>query len=67
MYLITVTDRSTRDDFHLTGPGVNVVISGPQFVGGTSIDLALHAGNYRYRSDARPRSPGRTFVLEQGT
>jgi len=67
MYLITVTDRSTHDDFHLTGPGVDVVVSGRQFVGGTSIDLALHAGSYRYRSDSRPHSPGRTFVLKQGT
>ena len=66
MYLITVSDRSNHDDFHLTGPGVNVEISGRQFVGGTSIDLVLHAGTYRYGSATRPLALSRTFVLKHG-
>ena len=65
MFFITVTDKSSRDDFHLTGPGVDVVMSGTQFVGGKAVGLRLQAGTFHYRSDARPHSTPRTFVLKK--
>jgi hypothetical protein len=65
MYIITVTDRSPHDDFHLTGPGVNRIITGARFVGVRTIGITLGLGTYHYRSDARPHSRGGTFVLNR--
>ncbi len=51
--VLTVRDRSTRDNFHLTGPGVNRTTSK---AGRTTVvwRLTLRRGLYTYRSDATP-------------
>ena len=55
--VITVRDLSARDNFHLTGPGVDRATSR---AGRTTVTwrLTLRAGIYRYRSDARPSLKG---------
>jgi len=54
---ITVKDRSAKDNFHLTGPGVNRATSKP---GKQTVvwRLTLKRGLYRYRSDATPTLRG---------
>jgi hypothetical protein len=54
---ITVSDRSTKDNFHLTGPGVNRLTSK---AGRSTVTwrLTLKRGIYRYRSDATPSLKG---------
>jgi len=59
--VITVHDLSSKDDFHLAGPGVNrrTSVAGK----GTAVwSLKLAAGVYRYRSDAHPALKG-TFTV----
>ena len=63
MYVFIVSDRSNHDDFHLTGPHVNTVITGVAFVGGRTVALRLGAGVYRYRSDTHPKKLSGTFTL----
>jgi plastocyanin len=55
--VITVNDRSAKDNFHLTGPGVNRATSKP---GKRTVvwKLTLKRGLYRYRSDATPTLRG---------
>jgi hypothetical protein len=50
-YLVTVNDRTARDNFHLTGPGVNRR-TGVAFRGRARWTLTLRRGTYRFRSDA---------------
>jgi hypothetical protein len=47
--VITVTDRSARDGFHLTGPGV-AKATGAKFRGTTKWTVTLKAGTYTYGS-----------------
>jgi len=63
MYIITVTDKSSLDGFHLIGPGVDKVITGVSFMGVRTIGVTLGRGVYRYVSDAHPRTLRGTFVL----
>ena len=51
MYRFDVTDRSAIHDFHLSGPGVNTVITGVSFQGRKSLTLKLKRGTYRYVCD----------------
>lgn len=55
--VITVRDRSTKDNFHLVGPGVNRATSR---LGRPTVvwRLTLRAGLYTYRSDATPALRG---------
>ena len=55
--MLTVTDRSAKDNFHLTGPGVNRATSKPGR-GTFTWKLTLKAGTYVYRSDATPALRG---------
>ena len=53
-YVITVKDKSAKDSFHLSGPGVNKK-TGKAFVGTASWAVTLKAAStYTYWSDARP-------------
>jgi hypothetical protein len=52
-YRILVRDRSARENFHLSGPGINRRTA-IRFVGSSSWAVRLGAGTYRYRSDAHP-------------
>src|SRR5260221_8993966 len=49
-YTITVRDRSTIHNFHLTGPGVNKKTSVPA-VGTTTWKLKLKKGTYKFVCD----------------
>jgi hypothetical protein len=54
---ITVVDRSAKDNFHLTGPGVNRATSR---LGKSTVvwRLTLKRGLYTFRSDATPKLRG---------
>ena len=50
-YRFKVTDKSSIHDFHLSGPGVNRVITGIGFKGTKTVTIKLRKGVYRYRCD----------------
>jgi plastocyanin len=50
-YKITVNDKSNIHDFHLTGPGVNKIITTTPFKGTKSVTVKLKKGTYRYVCD----------------
>lgn len=50
-FVVTVNDRTARENFHLTGPGVNRR-TGVAFRGQARWSLTLRRGTYRFRSDA---------------
>jgi len=60
--VITVGDRSAKDNFHLIGPGVNRRTSK---LGKATLvwKVTLKAGPYTYRSDATPTLRG-TFRVK---
>ncbi|MGH2997767.1 MAG: hypothetical protein ACRDNM_00555 [Gaiellaceae bacterium] len=50
-YILVVHDRSRIHDFHLSGPGVNRVVTTVGFVGTKTIRVTLKPGRYRYVCD----------------
>jgi len=50
-YRFDVSDRSPIHDFHLSGPGVNKVITTVSFQGRRSVTIKLKRGTYRYVCD----------------
>ena len=50
-YRFDVSDRSPIHDFHLSGPGVNKVITAVSFQGRRSLTVKLKRGTYRYVCD----------------
>ena len=58
-YKVTVRDASTKDNFHLVGPGVSkkTAVKGKRTISWT---LRFRAGKYTYRSDAHKKLK-RTF------
>ena len=60
-YVLTVTDRSSRDNFHLRGKGVNVA-TGVAATGKKTWRLRLAKGAYRYFSDRHPALKGAVRV-----
>ena len=50
-YRFVVSDRSPSHDFHLSGPGVNKVITAVSFQGRRSVTVKLKRGMYRYVCD----------------
>jgi hypothetical protein len=60
-YRLTIRDRASIHNFHLTGPGVNKVITGVGFTGTKTIVLTLKQGTYRYRCDPHAGSMRGTF------
>ena len=50
-YRFVVSDRSPIHDFHLSGPGVNKVITAVSFQGRRSVTVKLKRGTYRYVCD----------------
>lgn len=55
--VITVTDRSKTDNFHLTGPGVRKT-TGVGFRGKVTWRVTLSPGTYDYRSDKHKKLHG---------
>ena len=56
-YLLAVLDRSPIHDFHISGPGLNKVVTRVPFVGTKTIKIRLRRGTYRYVCD-----PHRTLM-----
>jgi hypothetical protein len=50
-YTISVRDRASIHDFHLSGPGVDKAITTVSFVGTKSVTVTLKQGTYRYQCD----------------
>jgi plastocyanin len=62
-YKITVQDKSDIHDFHLTGPGVNKVITSVAFKGDKSVTLTLKKGTYKYVCDPHAAAMKGTFKV----
>jgi plastocyanin len=60
-YVLTVRDKSKKDNFHLRGKGVNAS-TGVAFTGSKRWKLRLAKGTYRYSSDAHPALKGSVKV-----
>ena len=60
-YVLTVRDRSKKDNFHLRGKGVNAA-TGVAFTGTKTWKIRLAKGTYRYSSDAHPALKGTVKV-----
>jgi plastocyanin len=60
-YSIAVTDATTADNFHLTGPGLNRK-TGVAFRGRATWRVTLRRGTYRFRSDRHPALKGAVRV-----
>ena len=50
-YRFVIQDRATIHDFHLTGPGVDRVLTSVGFQGTKSYTLKLKKGTYRFLCD----------------
>jgi plastocyanin len=50
-YRFVISDRSSIHDFHLSGPGLNRVLTGVDFTGTKSFVLRLKKGSYRFVCD----------------
>jgi plastocyanin len=50
-YRFVISDRSDIHDFHLSGPGLNRVLSGVEDTGTKSVVLRLKKGTYRFVCD----------------
>ncbi|MER3410756.1 MAG: hypothetical protein C4306_11955 [Thermoleophilia bacterium] len=50
-YTIVVSDKSSIHNFHLSGPGVNKVITGVGFTGTKRVTLTLKKGKYSFVCD----------------
>jgi len=55
--VLTISDRSKKDNLHLTGPGVNKK-TGIAFTGTVKWTVTLKAGTYTFRSDAHKALKG---------
>ena len=55
-YVLTVRDRSSRQNFHLVGPRSIDKKTGTKFVGTVKWTLSFRGGTYRYSSDKLPTS-----------
>ena len=62
-YRFVVKDESPSHDFHLTGPGLNKVISGVSFTGTRSVVLKLKKGTYRFVCDPHAGSMRGSFKV----
>ena len=50
-YRFAISDRASIHDFHLTGPGINRVLTSVDFTGTKTVVLKLRKGVYRYFCD----------------
>jgi plastocyanin len=50
-YRFVIRDRSSIHDFHLSGPGLNHVLTSVPFTGTKSFVLRLRKGSYRFVCD----------------
>jgi plastocyanin len=50
-YTLKVTDKSNIHDFHISGPGLNKVVTSVGFVGSKTISVTLKKGTYKFVCD----------------
>ena len=50
-YRFVISDRSSIHDFHLSGPGLNRVLTSVEYTGTKSFVLRLKKGSYRFVCD----------------
>lgn len=50
-YRFVINDRSSIHDFHLSGPGLDKVITEVSFTGTKTVVLKLKRGTYKFRCD----------------
>src|SRR5215212_9646413 len=50
-YRFVISDRSSIHDFHLSGPGLDRVLTAVDFTGTTSSSLTLKKGSYHFQCD----------------
>jgi plastocyanin len=50
-YRFAISDRSSIHDFHLSGPGLNRVLTSVEYTGTKSVVLKLKKGSYRFVCD----------------
>ena len=50
-YRFVISDQSSIHDFHLSGPGIDKVITGVGFTGSKSIIVKLKKGTYTFKCD----------------
>ena len=50
-YRFVISDRADIHDFHLSGPGLNRVLTGVEFTGTKTFVLTLKKGTYRFVCD----------------
>jgi plastocyanin len=62
-YTIKIADKAAFHDFHLTGPGVNKVITGLGFVGTKSVIVTLKKGTYKYVCDPHSDHMNGSFTV----
>jgi len=62
-YRFVISDRASVHDFHLTGPGVDKVITGVGFTGTKSVVLTLKKGTYRYVCDPHSAEMNGSFKV----
>jgi plastocyanin len=54
-YRFVISDRADIHDFHLSGPGLNRVLTAVEFTGTKSFNLTLKRGSYHFQCD--PHAP----------
>ena len=62
-YRFVISDRSSIHDFHLSGPGVNRVLTGVEFTGTKSFLLKLKKGSFRFLCDPHSESMHSGFLV----
>lgn len=50
-YRFVISDRSSIHDFHLSGPGLDRVLTAVDFTGTKSFSLTLKKGSYHFQCD----------------
>jgi plastocyanin len=60
-YRFVISDQSMMHDFHLTGPGLNRVLTSVDFMGSKSVVLTLKKGSYRFFCDPHSDSMHGSF------
>ena len=62
-YSFSIKDQASIHDFHLTGPGVNKVITTVPFTGTKTVVLTLKKGTYKYVCDPHASSMKGSFTV----
>ena len=63
MYRFVIRHRSSIHDFHLSGPGLDRVLSTVDYTGTKSFVLRLEKGSYRFRCDPHASFMHGRFVV----